>query len=537
MQGGNDMPGQKQLATKENNQEDTSGGQAALSSYSRILDFIADGSRDGKSNVPADLDLPFIRDTVGLRNLLLSMCAVAPATPDTSDEEWNPLSQRPNALLPAAYIDELGGEITALKTAVDEFTILSHELMHVALWEPFFAGYWHPRSKASFREFSLKAEGFCYFFGDIVVSGAIRIRLPDGEFALDRQSASNARFHPVRAFKAAGISNHREILDIYLEGFSGKPTPLWQPRGKNDYAAALAAQAYDFYKGTLGYLTNMHTALEAFGCLSEFFRRYCSIPGLPSFLLQSQAPQPGSGDLNNYFAAFFHSALSRLEQLTQADVTKIRWRRMLQMRAYYAMQVRWLISENYLTTEKPMAKSTRQQIMAEIRAYLDGIENLLHRAADQDDFSPARQLEALDARYSARVRSEFLRLGAWVGVRWLIAPSRAGGSINLVRTASPNDIEAKRHISKTVTFLVEELTARLVDSKNAKMKTTLLTLIKAISEIGAKAGQGSGAEIRTAERALRRELARKEILELWSLPVASFDPRRNRYRELVFSYQ
>jgi hypothetical protein len=69
------------------------------------------------------------------------------------------------------------------------------------------------------------------------------------------------------------------------------------------------------------------------------------------------------------------------------------------------------------------------------------------------------------------------------------------------------------------------------------MKTTLLTLIKAISEIGAKAGQGSGAEIRTAERALRRELARKEILELWSLPVASFDPRRNRYRELVFSYQ
>ena len=531
------MSGRKPSKQRMTSESDATSGLAALSSYARILDFMTEGGKSQSSRSESQLDLPFIGNASGLRNLLLSMSAVAPATPDTSDEEWNPLSQRPHALLPASYIDELGSEITALKTAVDEFTILSHELMHVALWEPFFAGYWRPHGRKSFQTFSLMSEGFCYFFSDIVVSGAIRVRLPDGEFALDRQTASNARFHPVRAFKAAGISSHQDILDIYLDGFSGKPTRLWQPRGANDFGAALAAQAYDFYKGTLGYLSDMHTALGAFGGISEFYQRYCAIAGLPSFLEQSDAPPVEPEKFKSYFTNFFQNALNQLDRLTQTQVTSIRWRRMLQMRAYYALQLRWLMSEGHVTAQKPMAKTKHAQIADELIRYLEGLEDLLHQLALQPDSSPTKRLATLDARYSSRVRAEFLRLEAWVGRRWLIAPNRAGGSINIKQPNSSTEVKARKHVTQTAAFLVEELSAQLAHCRSAQTTTNLLAQIKSISEIGAKAGSAHAGQLRQAERSLKRELGKQHLLNLWSLPLASFDPVRNQYRELVFSYQ
>ncbi|MBM4252813.1 MAG: hypothetical protein FJ146_12645 [Deltaproteobacteria bacterium] len=517
--------------------DDAHSGHIALSAYARILELMSVGGHTTRGLTPSDINEPFIREAKGLKNLLLTMSSVAPAIPDTSDEEWNPLSQRPHALLPAAYLDELGSAITALKTAVDEFTILSHELMHVALWEPFFAGYWRPRSKSDFRTFSLMAEGFCYFFSDIVIGGAVRVRLPDGEFALERQTASNARFHPVRAFKAAAITSHRDILDIYLDGFNGKQTALWQPRGKNDFAASLAAQAYDFYKGTLGYLSAMHGALSAFGYVSEFFRRYCSIEGLPSFLNQNQAPQSPNTALKRYFTDFFESGLDQLDGLTPQQITRIRERRALQMRAYYALQVRWLLTENHVTTTQPLVTLKCEPLAQEISRYLDGLEEALHELARQPHASQVHRLAALDARYSAKVRAIFVRMDAWAGLRWLIAPKRADGCINIRRSKSTSDQAAKRYVCNTATFLVEELTARLTLSSNTKNRVKILQLIKTVSELGSTAVHGPSAKILSAEKALQRELGKKDILELWSLPLASFDPVRNKFRELLFSYQ
>jgi len=224
--------------------DECSGGLEALGTYRGVLDFLAMSGRSRPPRPSAPAELPFLQNVPGLKNLFLSMSGVAPAVPDTSEEEWNPISQRPHSAIPPVILDGLGSEIIALKTAVDEFTILSHEMMHVALWEPFFAGLWRPHNRQTFRQFSLMAEGFCYFFSDIVVSGAIRVRLPDGEFALERQTPSNVRFHPVRAFQSLGIVDHHEILDIYLEGFRGQPSRLWQPRGKSHFAASLACLLY-----------------------------------------------------------------------------------------------------------------------------------------------------------------------------------------------------------------------------------------------------------------------------------------------------
>jgi len=511
------------------------GALDALNSYHAILDFLGDigrGQRRSKSAPPA---LPFIQKVPGLKNIFLSLSAVAPARPDTSNEEWNPISQRPHSGLPSVVTDEFGGEITALKIAIDEFTILSHEMMHVALWEPLFAGFWRPRNRRSFREFSLMAEGFCYFFSDIVVSGAVRVRLPDGEFALDRQTPSNARFHPVRAFQSLGIQDQQEILDIYLDGFSGQRTRLWQPRGTSDFAASLAAQAYNFYAGSQRYLDEMHAALTAFGGLAEFYRRFCAIPGLPTFLAEAHA-NIVPADLKAYFSRFFRSVLPDLAGLTSTHVLSVRQRRMLQMRAYYALQVRWLLTEN-LIVARTLSTAIRSKIIAELTIYLDGLEALLRQLASKNIDSVAESLTKLDRRYDRQVRANFITHDAWSGQRWLIAPSRAGGCISLSTPCPKDDRAAKKQVSKTVAFLVEELTARMVECKAVPARSELLQQIKRLAELGAAGGTGSAGQTQATFRKLRTELAKSHLLPIWSVPMASFDPLSNRYRELVFSYQ
>lgn len=515
--------------------DDPLDGLAALQSYLDVLNFLEKNGRTQRPPAPAAL--PFLQNVAGLKNLFHSMSAVAPAVPDTRDEEWNPLSQRPHSPLPPRVTDELGAEITALKAAVDEFTILSHEMMHIALWELFFVGSWRPRNRQIFRTFSLMAEGFCYFFSDIVVSGAVRVRLPDGEFALDRQTPSNARFHPVRAFQALGMGDHATILDIYLEGFRGQSTRLWQPRGASPFAASLAAQAYAFYAGSQPLLDGMHAALTAFGGLTEFYQRFCAVPGLPSFLIAPEvAEATESDDLKSYFVHFFKTVMPRLVSLSAADVARVKWRRMLQMRAYYALQVRWLLGKGEVVA-RAMTASDQRKAMADVDVYLDGLQTLLRQMAHQGDASVVTSLARLDARYNRDVRAKFLTHEVWAGQRWLIAPRRAGGSISLKAPFPTKDHEAKRKISQIVAFLIEELTTQLGDCKTVGARAKVFQQIQRVAAIGAGSGSQSAERTREAVRQLKQELRKPHLLPLWSLPLASFDPVHNRYRELVFSYQ
>lgn len=210
-----------------------------LAAYHDVLQRLGSG-RPGKA-------LPFLSRLPGIENLYRTMAAVAPTRPGDPAEEWNPLSQRPHAPVPPPVSSELGAEITARKEAVDAFTTLCHEMLHVALWEPFFGGLWRPRSKGEFTEFALRGEGYCFFFSDIVLTRAVRVKLADGEYALERQTPSSATFAPVRAFQALGIEDPARILDVYLDAFNGQKTKLWQKKGRSDHAAALAARTYDFY--------------------------------------------------------------------------------------------------------------------------------------------------------------------------------------------------------------------------------------------------------------------------------------------------
>lgn len=513
-------------------QNDSLDGRAYLQSYLGVLDFMEKTGRAQRS--PSLGRIRFLQSVPGLKALFLSMSAVAPAVPDTSSEEWNPLSQRPHSALPPSISDELGAEITALKTAVDEFTILSHEMMHIALWEPFFAGYWRPRSRQAFRTFSLMAEGYCYFFSDIVVSGAVRVLLPDGEFAHDRQTPSNARFHPVRAFQALGIENHEMILDTYLEGFHGQSTRLWQPRGTSDFAASLAAQAYAFYAGSKPLLDDLYGALVELGVLKDYYQRFCAIPGLPTFL----PPSDGRGildseDPKSYFVNFYRTVFPHLAAMSASQLKELKWRRMVQMRAYYASQVRWLLRRGSVVA-RGMTAASQRQALQDIESYLDGLEGLVQGLVHKRDKSFLTTLSHIDRLYSKNVRAKFLTHDVWCGHRWLIAPRRAGGLISLHEPLPAKDKAARKNLSDVVTYLVEELTAQLPDCKTAAARAEIFKRLVAVAAIGEK---GDGEMTRVGMERLRRELRKPYALSIWSLPLASFDPVNNRYRELLFSYQ
>jgi hypothetical protein len=513
-------------------QNDLLDSRTYLESYLGVLKFMEKTGRAQRS--PSPRKIPFLESVPGLKALFLSMSAVAPAVPDTSSEEWNPLSQRPHSALPPSLSDELGAEITALKTAVDEFTILSHEMMHIALWEPFFAGYWRPRTRQVFRSFSLMAEGFCYFFSDIVVSGAIRVFLPDGEFAQDRQTPSNARFHPVRAFQALGIANHETILDIYLEGFRGQSTRLWQPRGTSDFAASLAAQAYAFYAGSQSHLDDMYGALVELGVLKDYYQRFCAIPGLPTFLPPSGGTQfLDLDDPKSYFAHFYRKVFPHLAVMSTNQLNELKWRRMVQMRAYYASQVSWLLRRGAVVA-KGMTAASQRQVLLDIESYLDGLEALLKDLANKRDKSFLTTLSRLDKQYSKNVRAKFLAHDVWCGHRWLIAPRRAGGLISLNEPFPAKDKAAVKKLSHLVTYLVEELTGQLSDCKTVAARAEVFKRLVAVAAIGEK---GEGVKTRLGIERLRSELRKPYALAIWSLPLASFDPLNNRYRELLFSYQ
>ena len=60
-------------------------------------------------------------------------------------------------------------------------------------------------------------------------------------------------------------------------------------------------------------------------------------------------------------------------------------------------------------------------------------------------------------------------------------------------------------------------------------RTGTLALLQKVAALGA-AGPG-------ASRRLATLLARPPLRELWSVAMADFDPARQRFRELAFSYQ
>lgn len=542
-----------------------------LHTYKKFLTYLQGQGQARRHGHPETLpEHAFVQSIPGFTKLISTLASVAPAFPDANDEEWNPLSQRPHApLTPAIAPNELGHEILALKEAIDAFTTLAHEIMHIALWEPFFVGQWHPRTKSRFVNFSLEAEAFCFFYTDIVISGAIRIRFPDGEFALARQTPSNTLFHPGRAFAAVGLRDTKEILNIYLRSFRGDVDPVLQRLSSSPYLADLSKQTFDFYQGSLPYLDQLYSALGSFGIWDEYYKKYCKIPGLPA-LFSARDTQASGKSFSKYFNSFWDHGLTELSCLDTNLLIRIRYRRMAQTRAYYALQLRWILQQG-LVTGGLLSKKMQRNCLINLNQYLSDIQNLLHTTTQTRCPDFLRQLSQLDRSYEQQVRSELLSRNLWIGQRWMIAPKRANGLIQATLTgqAQPlaesqaNPPKAPKRSDKLsevyknsqacpkptsthaiqiqllelISYALAELTTQMQQTKTIATRSLYLTQIARISRIAGRCRRSDDSELEVIKFKIKREFSRPPLLALWSLPLASIDPVNNHYRELIFSYQ
>ena len=135
------------------------------------------------------------------------------------------------------------------------------------------------------------------------------------------------------------------------------------------------------------------------------------------------------------------------------------------------------------------------------------------------------------------MRKPLAKHHAWVGQRWLIAPHRAGGLVSIDGRLPAGAKAAKVKLLQTVAFLVDELTTRMRRSRSVEERTEILSQIQRVAALGVSGGGGNAKVVAAAWKKLGAELAKAHLLKIWSVPLASFDPVGNEYRELVFSYQ
>ncbi len=485
--------------------------------YEAILDFLSTPDQD--SNSDHHLKLP---DAPSLRALFQTFSTGAPAVPDTSSEEWNPISQRPHLALLSPGQEGLASEFQALKNGVDGFTILAHEMMHVALWEPFFAGEYLPSSCDEFVKFSLAAEGFCYFYSDIVLAPHFRARFPDGELALARQTASSSYFHPCRAFESLGITDLNEILSIYLQGFLGGSTKLWVKKGRSDEASSLAFQAFEFYQHSVPLIKDLYFALQKFGGLKKLSQLFAQPRNIPHFSRPEDAIHLKTGDFYAYFKGFYEHTLPQLAGLPEPALVKIKLRRAIQMRGYYSLSV-----ESYLKSENIVVHSPtrldRSSLLGEIDRYQKGLATLALNL-EHDDLILAK-LRSLDQRYNKNVRKKLSQALVYTGERYLIAPKRGSGLFS--RT-----LKSRSAALKNIAYLIKELATHYEEKglSPTEFQHAIGGLLTVQDLLMKK-------QLKKAEGAWQKILKLDAILNIWALPLTDFNPLAERYRELYFSYQ
>ena len=146
-----------------------------------------------------------------LRQLIVleSSFAMSRVTFDLHEpRDWNPILQIPfcyrgytsGALLSAQY----DGRYQAAHQIVE----LSHEMLHILLWESFFVGDLCP-TQNQFVAMSRLFEGYAYWFADIVLTERLRASSRKHEMLFSRHSLTSINFHPRVAFRELGLLTTR----------------------------------------------------------------------------------------------------------------------------------------------------------------------------------------------------------------------------------------------------------------------------------------------------------------------------------------
>ncbi len=482
-----------------------------LAHYLRALKTFSGGRRLG--TLPVQL--------AGLRPLLNSMSSYSPHSRDPHVEEWNPFSQRPIFEIDTHLDHGLDRDFNLMTNTVHRFIIMAHEAMHILMWEPFFTGHTCPRA-CDFRPWSLAFEGFCFWISDVILNRKINLYEPDGQRSFERYSVSQPHFHPRRAFADLGLKDDASILDAYLHAFGGYASPL--SRTKSPIPQNLARRAYSFYGLTKKSPAQMFGNFKSIGLFDEYFARFCKIRAIPALLPERILTADLRGDLHGYCQNIYRAGLMHIEQLPEFQIENVRQRRALQTRAYFAFSLRFLLaSGNVLAPSRTLLRPC----IGTIRAYIDGLEGLMAQLCEgRSAPAVARDLRELDHAYSRDTRAVFLRQNAMVGRRESILPDFPGHTV-----LQPN--EDRSHIKpKNMIAFAQALAQHALHLKQASLLPAVHALMASVQEC-----KNANAPRNTLHRLslhANRLLRHPDFVKKWSIPLSSFDPAHNSYRELLF---
>jgi hypothetical protein len=498
--------------------------------YRRSIDALTQGIRVGGRA----LDLSPLDRLPGLTQALGSISSCAQPSFEgrgLQREEWNPLSQRPS-LPRGSPRGDAEDRFSLIAQAVEKVVILAHEAMHVLLWEPFFAGRIGRLTETDFTAYSLAFEGYCFFYADIVVTPLLRERFPDGELVLSRSAVSSPYFHPYRVFKALGITDRTQILRTYVQAFGGYETPLVTRRVSSPLVHDFARRAYRFHASHRRDSRRLYRALRHMGLFAGLAERFCRVEGIPSLLGEDLLDTLQESGSLAFCQGLHERGMRRLARAPSAHLQRVRLRRALQTRAYFAFQLRTVLVERLYVPAASL--SCRQAaIVTTIDRYLDRLERALGmltaHVATREIQSAQQQSDRL---FSRDVRGPLLAAKAWVGRRELIHPRRELARLDVLACGSEGRGDEQAYLS-LVQRLLGMANPRHLDGPARRMPSVLL---RPLIDGALARGQDEAASC-AFTGALREALAEPALLETWSVPLSAIDPLHNRFRDLTFVYE
>ncbi len=359
-------------------------------------------------------------------------------------------------------------------------------------WESFFSGSTLP-IRADFPDRCRTIQAASFWLADTVVVPHIRAATPKGEILRSTDARNLYPFHPYRAFAAACVRDPGEILNHYLAGFG--------PRSSG--AAELTRKVASYYADDAqkpAVARAVFTALSEAGVFGEYFARFCAHRNMPALTQEEVTPRN------------LLRTIQRLNHLPSATLARVKVRRALQTRAYFAVCIRHLIQSRHFFSYRPISF---RHLVAWLDSYLEDLEDLLAAlCAGRGTAAVDRGLKQADLNYATTAGDTLARGQVWCGKRFCLAPA-------LMLNLDAPDTLAPRALQLVQNIAMPSVNMDLWPRESMAVIAQAAQMLKRTSP-------------RNLGRACADMLKMKPAATRWSVPLSSFQPEKSRFRELLF---
>lgn len=534
------MPSGKQERPAGRERQEVLGSiDPTLRELERYSSYFENGSR----SLAGAPDLPLFAGLSGVAKLLGSFSIAL--LHDLYEEEWNPFSQRQLILNVIPAKNGFALPFQTLEDSLRSLLLSVHEALHIALWEPFFTGRLRVADKETFKSASLCFEACCFWYADLIATPRLRRKFPDNELTFERKAISETYFHPSRAFAALGITEPDRILEVYMAAFCGRGTPLSQP--KEIFSFNLAQRIYQFHFAAKAPLHGLYAQLRRAGTFSEFRERFCAVDCVPSLFPDELSASLGS-DLDSsglpfrYCRGVFERGLPFIESLPKRELARVRLRRYIQSRAYFAFVLRKVLKDENFVSLRGAHHGVGTTLLSSTDSYLQKLESALRALCANKTFrGVVEQIDGADRFFSNQVVRKARSQELWVARRTSILPRHARAHLTgLLKTEALSPRRRKQEATRLRKYFARALYRGkpgfdpATVSRFARILPDLLS-----SSVERPASKRVGSSPLTEKEFIETYnaiAAHPEVIPEWGAPLYGIDPERNQFRDLLFVY-